>query len=66
MDKKSIVILPNGTDVPEEISSTAEIIAFLQEDGSVKISSNTHDGPDTFQNVNELYNYIGEMQKKDV
>ena len=63
MNERSIVILPQGTDVPEEVSSVAEIIAFLQQDGSVKIASNVYEGPSSFENVNELFDYVGKLKK---
>ena len=63
MNERSIVILPQGTDVPEEVASTAEIIAFLQQDGSVEIFSNVYEGPSSFKNVNELFNYVGKLKK---
>jgi hypothetical protein len=64
MNERSIVIMPQGTDIPEEVASDAEIIAFLQEDGSVEIASNNHDGPDSFENVNELFNYVGRINQE--
>ncbi|MAH46278.1 hypothetical protein CMI37_10635 [Candidatus Pacearchaeota archaeon] len=64
MNERSIVILPEGTDIPEEVTSSAEIIAFLQHDGSVKIALNSYDGPNKFANVNELFSYVGHINQE--
>ena len=65
MNKNSIVILPVGVEVPDEIKSTAEIIGLLQKDGSLEIALNKHDGPTRFENVSEFFAYVGTV-KSDV
>ena len=63
MDNNSIVILPEGSDVPSEIDSKTEIIGFLREDGSLKIELNKHEGPDVFENMSEFFQYVGSVRK---
>jgi hypothetical protein len=65
MNKNSIVILPVGVEVPEEIKSTAEIVGLFQDDGSLDIALNKHDGPSHFENVSEFFAYVGTV-KSDV
>lgn len=65
MNKNSIVILPVGVEVPKEVESTAEIVGLLQEDGSLEIALNKHDGPSSFKNVSEFFTYVGTV-KNDV
>ena len=65
MNKNSIVILPSGVEVPDEVRATAEIIGLLQEDGSLEIALNRYDGPSRFENVSEFFTYVGTV-KNDV
>lgn len=63
MEENSIVILPDGSKVSKEIKETAEIIGFLQEDGSLKVNFNKHEGPDSFENMSEFFRYVGDIRK---
>jgi len=60
MDKNSILILPEGAEIPE---NSAEIIGFLQEDGSLRVEFNKHEGPDVFENMSEFFRYVGSVQR---
>ena len=60
MDKNSILILPEGAEIPE---NSAEIIGFLQNDGSLTVAFNKHEGPPAFENMSEFFKYAGEVTK---
>lgn len=57
MDKNAIVVLPEGSEVPSDIKSKAKIIAFLQEDGSLKSDRGE------FENMSEFFQYVGSIKK---
>lgn len=63
MDKNSIVILPEGSEIPSELGEETEIIGFLQENGSLKIKTNKHEGPDVFENMSEFFKYVGNLKR---
>ena len=66
MSENSIVILPDGAELPEEVQSSAEIIGLLQKDGSLKIIKNKHAANlGSFKNVSEFFTYVGNI-KNDV
>ena len=60
MDKNSILILPEGAEIPE---NSAEIIGFLQNYGSLRVEFNKHEGPPTFENMSEFFKYAGNVRK---
>tara|TARA_B100000287_G_scaffold374185_1_gene373839 strand:+ start:1950 stop:2144 length:195 start_codon:yes stop_codon:yes gene_type:complete len=56
-DNNSVVILPEGSKVPEDIREQAKIIGFVREDGSVLIEEN---GETTvFDNMSKFFKYVG-------
>ena len=63
MDENSIIILPEGTEISDDIKLKAEIVGFLQGDGSLKVGFNKHEGPDVFKNMNEFFQYVGNIRK---
>ena len=63
MNENSIIILPEGTEISDDIKLKAEIVGFLQEDGSLKVGFNKHEGPDVFKNMSEFFRYISDVRK---
>lgn len=64
MDKNSIVILPEGSEIPEDVEANAEIVGFLLENGSLKIALNKSEGPESFETMSEFFEYVGELKRK--
>ena len=69
MDKNSIIILPEGSEIPED--AEAEIIGFLQEDGSLSVMFNKAnargklklDHQEVFENMSKFFKHVGSMKK---
>jgi hypothetical protein len=68
MDKNSIIILPEGAEIPED--AEAEIIGFLQEDGSLNVTFNKRENGklkfghnDVFENMSKFFKHVGSMRK---
>jgi hypothetical protein len=69
MDTNSIIILPEGSEIPES-AQKAEIIGFLQEDGSLKVTFNKRengklrfDEQAVFENMSKFFQHVGSMKK---
>ena len=60
MDKNSVVVLPEGSKIPEGINPETKIIGFLQEDGSIKVRPKSGD-PKTFDNMSEFFRSISNV-----
>jgi predicted RNA-binding protein (virulence factor B family) len=70
MDTNSIIILPEGSEIPESAEQKAEIIGFLQEDGSLKVTFNKRengklrfDEQVVFENMSKFFQHVGGMKK---
>jgi hypothetical protein len=62
MEENSVVILPEGSELPEEAKENAEIIGFLQNDGSLRVAFSKSDAPESFENMSELFRYVGSLK----
>ena len=63
MSENSIVILPDGVEIPEEVQSNAEIIGLIQTDGSLKVIKNDYAANlGSFENVSEFFTYVGNIK----
>lgn len=62
MSKNSIIVLPEGSTLPEEAASDAKVVAFVQEDGSVNLTVNKYGDLLEFENMSKFFKYIGEIQ----
>ena len=63
MEDNSVIILPDGVEIPEGAKDNAEIIGYLQSDGSLKVAFSRSEGPDSFDNMSELFRYAANLRK---
>ena len=70
MDTNSIIILPEGSEIPESAEQKAEIIGFLREDGSLNVTFNKRENGklkfgynDVFENMSKFFKHVGSMRK---
>lgn len=57
-DSNSVVILPEGSEVPEDIKKQAKIIGFVRKNGSVLIEENGNSTE--FDNISKFFKYVGD------
>lgn len=53
----AIVILPEGSEVPEEVKDRAQIVGFVRDDGSILF--NKGDETIEFDNMSKFFKYVG-------
>ena len=56
-DNNSVVILPEGSKIPEDIKEQAKIIGFVRDDGSVSVEENGD--IIEFDNISKFFKYVG-------
>jgi len=63
MEDNSVIILPDGVEIPEGARDTAEIIGYLQNDGSLNVVFSKSESPASFNNMSELFRYAASLRK---
>ena len=61
MNDNPIVILPEGSIVPEEVAAYAKIVGLVSKDGSGRLLARNGEDELTFDNMSKFFKYIGNV-----